>query len=168
LSSHTTAEAAATTTTTSSSSSNGASLWKRIRDMWNSGTILMGIGGAGLTLLVVDRTLQYMDNQQARNVMAEVKDEQARKQQALFDQYMNATALFECTIKIVYKMGGTHGLSNVKQGEVVQVLQEQVGPQGHYNLCRKVDEQGNQVAIGWYPISFMEKKTSKRKWWSWT
>lgn len=122
----------------------------------------MGLGGAGIILLVIDRTLQYFDSQDARQAIASIQEEQAEKQRALFEEYKNSPSLFECTVKVAYKMGGTHGLKNVKEGQVVQVLQEGVGPQGHYNLCRKVDEQGNQLAVGWYPISFMEKK---RKWW---
>lgn len=125
----------------------------------------MGMGGAGIALLVVDRVLQYLDRREATHMMAYMKEEQAQKQHQLMDEYKDAPALFECTIKVVYRMGGTHGLKDAREGEVVQVLKEGVGPQGHYNLCRRIDEAGNVVAVGWYPIGFMEKR---RKWWQWT
>ena len=150
------------TSSESSSSTSSNKLGEKLRDLWNSGTILMGLGGAGIALLVIDRTLQYFDRQEAKQIMASIQEEQAQKQIALFDKHKNTPSLFECTVKIAYKMGGTHGLKDVKEGQVVQVLEQAVGPQGHYNLCRTVDEQGNPVSIGWYPISYLEKK---KRWW---
>jgi hypothetical protein len=116
-----------------------------------------------LALLIVDRTLQYYDRQDAARLLAMTKNEQAEQQRALYEEYKDKPMLKECTVKVAYKMGGTHGLPNVTQGQVLQVLQEGIGPQGHYAMCRTLDEQGNPLAIGWYPMSFLEP--IKKSWW---
>ncbi|GKZ00376.1 hypothetical protein MPSEU_000990600 [Mayamaea pseudoterrestris] len=158
-------------TSSASKSDTSASLFSKIRDMWNSGTILIGIGGAGVTLLLLDRTLQYYDDynrqQTTESMAASLQIQQQQRHADLMDKYKNHPALFECTVEVVYEMGGTHGLTNVRQNQVLQVLQEGVGPNKQYNLCRTIiDEDHPFASIGWYPMSFLAKKVErKRKWW---
>ena len=83
--------------------------------------------------------------------------------------------LFQCTIrKAPQNFDGHKCLKNVKVGDVVNVIEEGVGPEGQYNLCSIVrstttakknnnggDDDGNDsvenVSIGWFPCSCLEK-----------
>ena len=117
-------------------------------------------------------------------VIKSMAAETARKRQQLQEQYRKAPAMFECVIRRAYPMGGSHGLPKVQVGEVVQVLQEGVGPDQQYNLCRRRqltvrkdqngqngqplqnDDDDDSVVVGWYPIGFMEKidPPKKKRW----
>ena len=52
----------------------------------------------------------------------------------------------------------------VEVGDVVDILEEQIGAGGTYNLCRLVrQEEGKKevvVSVGWYPMSCLEKVKS--------
>ncbi len=64
--------------------------------------------------------------------------------------------LFYCVIRRT--RGMTHCLSNIKVGDVVQVLEEGVGPNQDYNLCRfPADKPHAMDTIGWYPIRWLQK-----------
>ena len=158
----------------------------RIREWWDKGNILIGIGSAGLALLVFDRYLQYTDRQDASNMVQFIKEEQRVKRKQLFEQYKDAPTKFYCVVRERYQMGGTHGLKGngdwmepgenktksseegVHVGDILEVLEEGVGPDGHYNMCRKRDESsGRVVSVGWYPIAYMEKHPGKRWWRFW-
>jgi len=136
---------------------------------------LIGLGWTGLALVVVDRYLQYVDRQDAGYHVAVIEREQRRARQKLLEEWRDSPALFVCTARQEYKgMGGTHGLKNVRLGDRIDILQERVGPGGHYNLCRlrraRPGEDGADVSVGWYPIAFLEKEMPKsklRRWIGW-
>lgn len=133
----------------------------RLRQLWNDGSILLFLGWSGLTLLVLDRFLQYQSAQDAADMVGIIQDETRQKRRELLEKYKNAPTLFECVIRTEYKMGGSHGLKGAKVNDIVQVLEEAVGPGKYYNLCRiEID---GEVSVGWYPESFMEKVTPRRK-----
>jgi hypothetical protein len=139
--------------------------FQRLRDLWNSGSILLGIGFAGLGLLVVDRYLQYVDDSERSDWVAKFDDLHRLQEQALWNEYEGAPVLYECVVRKTYQpLGGTHGLKHVELNEVLQVIQEHVGPNGDYSLCRKTDGKGNQLGVGWFPASYLERK---RRWWQW-
>lgn len=118
----------------------------------------------GLALLVVDRGLQYWDAKNVHSMMGIVQDEQRQTQLQLLQHYESAPVLFECRVQKQYKnLGGSHGLQNVQLNQVLQVLEEQVGPDKYYNMCRIVDDQGQTKAVGWYPMSYLEKIQPKSK-----
>jgi hypothetical protein len=132
------------------------------RQWWDDGSILITLGWSGLALLAFDRYLLYQIQTDAHDMMQDLAVEATRQQDALRQQWAHQPALFECVIRREYKnMGGSMGLSNVQVGDVVQVVQERVGPQQSYHLCRITRyDHGNghtSGSIGWYPIDFMEK-----------
>lgn len=64
--------------------------------------------------------------------------------------------LFHCVIRRTRDV--THCLSNIKVGDVVQVLYEGVGPNQEYNLCRfPADEPHAMDTIGWFPTRWLQK-----------
>ena len=69
---------------------------------------------------------------------------------------LSLRALFTCTVARVPSGVGFDGpvaLQGVKVGDVVDVLQENVGPGGGYTLCRSAKKD-----IGWYPTWFLQKE----------
>ena len=70
--------------------------------------------------------------------------------------------LFHCVIR--KNSGLTHCLSGVQLGDVVEVLEEGVGPEKAYNLCRlpAKEETAGQSSLsrdtyGWFPIRWLQK-----------
>jgi hypothetical protein len=133
--------------------------------------------------MAVDRLLQYQQRrtkEDSGDMILAIAEEANRRRTALYEACRNKPALFRCTVVREYKsMGGSHGLRDVKIGDVVEVLEENVGL-GHeknYHLCRVVVDNdddaaaagGKVVRIGWYPIGFMERiqpeKQQRRRWW---
>jgi hypothetical protein len=66
--------------------------------------------------------------------------------------------LFYCVIRRT--RGLTHSLSNIQVGDVVEVLEEGVGPNNEYNLCRFPAPPGQPHVldtVGWFPIRWLQK-----------
>ena len=66
--------------------------------------------------------------------------------------------IFYCVIR--KNTGFTHCLTGVQIGDVVEVLQEGVGPQKAYNLCRLPAKQGDDLSVdayGWFPYRWLQK-----------
>jgi len=79
--------------------------------------------------------------------------------------------LFYCVIRRTRYL--THSVSNVQVGDVVEVLEEGVGPNKEYNLCRfpapVIDQQQEQEqqyphgtttlqhTVGWFPTRWLQK-----------
>jgi hypothetical protein len=66
--------------------------------------------------------------------------------------------LFYCVIRKT--KGMTHSMSNIQVGDVVEVLEEGVGPNNEYNLCRFPAPQDQPHAldtVGWFPIRWLQK-----------
>lgn len=151
--------------------SSSGSRWRRA---WDSGTVLLAIGWSGVALLTLDRYLQWQQRTQRREAVAMVKtveEEIKRDRLRLHQQYKDHPALFRCVIRRAYKsMSGSHGLRGVEVGDVVDVLDEGVGPDRAYNLCRHTRRKDStasgeeqDVQIGWFPIPFMEKVPAPKK-----
>jgi len=73
----------------------------------------------------------------------------------------NKPILFSCVIR--RNTGFTHCLSSVQLGDVVEVLEEGVGPDRAYNLCRlptKLSTESKSLSTdtyGWFPIRWLQK-----------
>jgi hypothetical protein len=66
--------------------------------------------------------------------------------------------LFCCIIRKTH--GFTHCLSGIRIGDVVEVLEEGVGPLQAYNLCRVPTDHRDSVSkeiYGWFPYRWLEK-----------
>lgn len=67
--------------------------------------------------------------------------------------------LFHCVVRKT--SGLTHCLSGVRLGDVVEILEEGVGPDKAYNLCR-LPAKDNEASLsrdtyGWFPIRWLQK-----------
>jgi len=70
---------------------------------------------------------------------------------------ISSQILFHCVIRRT--RGFTHCLSNIQVGDVVEILQEGVGPDQEYNLCRLPAPPNEHVrdTVGWFPIRWLQK-----------
>ena len=124
------------------------------------GGILIKVGWALLGLVAVDQLLQYRQEQEAQEHMLML-----RSMQHEADEYNEAKwntalpTLFRCKITHTeHSLDGTKVLKNIKVGDVVEVMEAEVGPNKAYNLCRSVPASNlEKKSIGWYPSEFMER-----------
>jgi hypothetical protein len=131
---------------------------------------LIGLGWALLGLVALDQGLQYRQEQesQERFQLLTIMQQEANDQnQAKWDTTL--PTLFEC--KIIHteaSLDGTKMLRHVRVGDVIQVLEADIGPDQAYHLCRhltttsdnkkKKEEQEVSVSsMGWYPIQYLQK-----------
>ena len=130
--------------------------------IFKDGTIELLFGGALLTALALDQVFQYQQGKARENVMNQVRFQtQARGQEdsSDFEKLLNMTSMFDCIVrKVPSNLDGYRCLTGVSVGDVVQVLEEKVGPGKMYNLCRKMDAKGRPVSVGWFPTMYLEKK----------
>lgn len=91
------------------------------------------------------------------------KNEELRKElmaSVNLDQFMDAETKLYCVVRRAKGWNVTHCLTGVQLGDVVEVLEEGVGPNQEYNLCRLPADENNTIqedVIGWFPIRFLQK-----------
>ena len=129
----------------------------KLTRMWKSGNLLIYVGWMGLALLVLDRYLQHAERLEANEMIAAIVDETKQKRLQLYEEWGDKPLKFRCKLHEDYSMGGSHGLEGVEKNDVLEVLQEGVGPGGYYHLCRTTDKDGTIKSVGWYPISYLTK-----------
>ena len=138
----------------------------RLREWWDNGNVLLILGWTGLAVFALDRLLQYQQRADARDIVESIVYDSKLQKRALLLKWKDQPALFNCIIRREYKqMGGSYGLHDVMVGDVVEVLEEGIGPDKHYNLCRIQKDDGSggkEDQIGWFPMSFMEKMEQKK------
>ena len=75
-----------------------------------------------------------------------------------YEQDSSSEVLLYCVIRRA--TGVTHCLTGAEVGDLVEVLQESVGPDKQYNLCRlhRKNVQGLQQesVVGWFPIRWLQ------------
>jgi hypothetical protein len=122
------------------------------------GNLLIGLGWALLGLLAVDQALQYKQEQEAkehRQFLYQMQAEANEENEAQWDASL--PALFKCKIcHTEVSLDGTKMLRNIGVGDVVEVLDVDIGPNQAYYLCRNPasDRPGS---IGWYPKQYLER-----------
>jgi adenosine/AMP kinase len=151
----------------------------RLRQWWDNGNLLIGFGWTLFGVLLLDRYLQYSEGMNVESVVGIVEEEARQKRFELLEKHRNDPTLFKCAVRKIYKMGGSHSLMHVELNDVIEVLQEGVGPDQVYNLCRKMNtldtgvngqqQQQQVLSIGWYPIQYLEKvrEPKKSRWAFW-
>ena len=144
---------------------------KRLR---SNGTPEIVFGAGLLTLLAADQLLQSQQEAQhksgreavfkrlQRDVDADMAKERSEGHTLSLEEESSKPSLFQCRVMAVPKyFDGTKSLMGVEVGDVVDVLEEQVGPGGTYNLCRLVRQndkkQESVISVGWYPMGCLEK-----------
>lgn len=147
-----------------------------------SGTPELIFGFGLLTLLAADRLLQNRQEAQHKldretvlqrlryDVASDTAQSRADGHSLSVEEESSKPCLFKCKIMTVPRLfDGTKSLMGVQVGDIVDVLEERVGPGGTYNLCRFVAQPGMEgsssnkrkdsdvISVGWYPMSCLEK-----------
>lgn len=151
------------------------STWERLR---SNGTPEIVFGAGLLTLLAADQFLQSQQEAQHKSdreavfkrlqhdVDADMAKERSEGHTLSLEEESSKPSLFQCRVMAVPKyFDGTKSLMGVEVGDVVDVLEEQIGPGGTYNLCRLVRQENDKkqesiISVGWYPMSCLEKVKS--------
>lgn len=133
------------------------------RERWHlwrqNGTLEIAIGSTLLGLILVDQVLQYRQDQQRNQLMHLLQmdansynraDNEEQQKQRHAEQL---PTLFRCTIRRLPNLDGSKTLNTVQIGDVVEVLEEKVGPGEMYNLCRNTSNE----EVGWFPTICLEK-----------
>jgi hypothetical protein len=97
----------------------------------------------------------------------ELDAQQSRKEVGERIHDNKGKTLFRCTVRrLPQNFDGHRCLTNIKVGDILNVLEEGVGPGNQYNLCsidrglrgdsgsESVD--GGVVSVGWFPCSCLE------------
>ena len=162
------------TTSTSSSGISSTTFRQRLARLRSNGTPEIVFGVGLLTLLAADQLLQSQQEAQHRSdreavlkqlqydVNADMAKERSDGHTLSAEEESSKPSLFQCRVMAVPKyFDGTKSLMGVEVGDVVDILNEQIGPGGTYNLCRLVrQEEGKKevvVSVGWFPMSCLEK-----------
>jgi hypothetical protein len=124
---------------------------------------LIGLGWTLLGLIALDQALQYRQEQESQEMfklVTSMQQEANGQNQAKWDITM--PTLFEC--KIIHteaSLDGTKMLRHVRAGDVIQVLEADIGPNQAYHLCRHLTSDKKKKeevsSMGWYPIEYLQK-----------
>ena len=145
------------------------------------GKIFIGLGWTLLGLLVIDQILQYQQKHERERVLKELQEEANARNPILPTWSQNnkyddeneqslQPAKYQCKVLRIEPslLDGTHMLRGIAVGDLVDVLEENVGPSSQYHLCRRrQDRRGwsrqkksnseGDGSIGWYPVQFLQK-----------
>ena len=135
--------------------------WKR------NGTPEIVIGGSVLAILAIDQVLQMQQERERKITMEQIKSIARYEEKVAAHEVKSQVkqkVLFKCIIRRVPKyFDGSMVLKGGKVGEVVEVLEERVGPDGMYHKVRCAEKKDGTVDssrdIGWFPISCLERGT---------
>ena len=118
--------------------------------------------------------LHQNDSENLNNISSENKDPRSLISMEEAQSYKTQT-LFQAKVrKIPYMFDGTMSLKGTHLNDILDVIQENVGPSGMYHLCRFQEYSDNQSnnfdrslskqsdlsrkpRVGWFPISHLEK-----------
>ena len=69
--------------------------------------------------------------------------------------------LFQCRVRKVHDLfDGPKSLKGVAVGDIVDIIEEGIGPGNAYNLCRHTPAEEGAVStssVGWFPMTCLEK-----------
>ena len=122
------------------------------------GGIFIGLGWTLLGLVALDQVLQYRQEQEAKEHMQMLKIMQwEANEMNQPDWDTNLPTIFECKIlRVEPSLDGPKMLRSIRVGDVVEVMEEGVGPHHAYHLCRLPVSGRRKESIGWYPIEYLE------------
>jgi hypothetical protein len=129
-----------------------------------AGGYLIGFGWALLGVVAIDQSLQYYQDQQRAEYVATLTEmqRQADREQAA-DWPQDLPVLWEYQIgRVEASLDGVKMLRNIQMGETVEILQEGVGPNRAYHLCRvkgsnSSSSKSSGSSMGWYPIQYLKE-----------
>jgi hypothetical protein len=118
-----------------------------------------------LGLVAIDQALQYkqeLESKQHQEILLELQRE--ADQQNVIDFDVTLPSKFQCKLLHVEpSLDGTKMLTrnlaayHLRKGDIVEILEENVGPNQAYHLCRYVNKANSTVVVGWYPVQFMQR-----------
>jgi len=160
----------------SPTSSSAPTFRERLAILRRNGTPEITIGLLILSVVGIDYALQTRTDNQRDDMYRELEREVRKDEEKtrIEDRRMlnNGTATkykFQCIIrKVPQTFDGHKCLKDVKEGDIVGVIEEGVGPGGQYNLCSiertKISKEGDkkEVSIGWFPCSCLQKIEKKQ------
>eukprot|EP00804_Cyclotella_cryptica_P010666 CCRYP_005479-RA/>CCRYP_005479-RA protein AED:0.47 eAED:0.47 QI:0/-1/0/1/-1/1/1/0/229 len=149
--------------------------YERLRELRSNGTPEIFLGSAILFLVGIDYALQIRNDDDRKTMMRqlerEVETDAEESRREVRERIRDGTGnkfLFKCVVRRVPQFFDGHRcLTNIKVGDVLNVIEEGVGPGNQYNLCSidrsqsrgKVGDESDAkgvVSIGWFPCSCLE------------
>lgn len=162
--------------------SSSSTLYDRLRELRSNGTPEIFLGCTILLLIGIDYALQVRNDDDRKSILRRLEREVAtdaqesrREVRERIRDGNGIKCLFKCIVRRVPQFFDGHRcLTNVKVGDVLNVLEEGVGPGSQYNLCSidrsqsrgKVGDEGDGkgvVSIGWFPCSCLEPINDAQK-----
>jgi hypothetical protein len=129
------------------------------------------LGWTLLGLVVLDQALQIKqewEDEGKRQVLKQIQKEADDTHPADFNESL--PTLFKCrlvhiepsldgTKMLTRKQKQTTGSTSLQPGDIVDVIEANVGPNQAYHVCRvkSRDSNATSVLVGWYPVMFLER-----------
>jgi hypothetical protein len=157
---------------------NGASssaFRQRLGELRRNGVPEIVFGSVILAVAGIDYVLRMRSDKPREEIYRQLeravrRDEATTRKEdvRMLDEGIANTSKFKCIIRRVpQNFDGHKCLQNVNVGDVVEVLEEGVGPGGQYNLClieriaanavKESSSDDQRFSIGWFPCSCLEK-----------
>ncbi|KAL7487358.1 hypothetical protein ACHAW6_012956 [Cyclotella cf. meneghiniana] len=162
--------------------SSSPTVYGSLRELRSNGTPEIVLGCTILLLVGIDYALQVRNDYDRkfmlRQLEREVETDAREARRDIRERIQDGTGikcLFKCSVRRVPQFFDGHRcLTNIKVGDVLNVLEEGVGPGSQYNLCSidrsqsrgKVGDEGDGkgvVSIGWFPCSCLEPINDAQK-----
>jgi hypothetical protein len=158
--------------------SNGASSGTSrqcLRELRRNGVPEIAFGSMILALAGIDYVIRVRNDKPREDLRRQLEREVRQDEMTtrmedrrMLDEGIAKTLKFKCIVRRVpQNFDGHKCLQNVKVGDVVDILEESVGPGGQYNLCliestannplKESSDNGSRFSIGWFPCSCLEK-----------
>lgn len=161
---------------THNSNNNNKNTSSRLQSLKSNGTPEILFGSTILLLALVDYILQQNQNDIHNNddiiksqMMADLQSQISTDATSFHKQTkeklkkQKKEILFQCKVKrLPVKFDGHKCLTGVQVGDVLNVIEEGVGPGGLYNLCfvknNTIDSGDDEedISLGWFPCSCLE------------
>ena len=139
--------------------SSSSSFRERVRNSGKNGNLEFGLGGLIAGVWAVDQALQYrqeyLRQKELSRLQADADDYHSDPEEKR--SWLEKPMIFHCIVRQLPGLDGNKCLTEVKIGDVVEVLEESIGPGAMYNLCRSRTEKGAIKSVGWFPTSCLEK-----------
>jgi len=144
---------------------------------WQNGTPEIIVGTVLLLGACAEFYLQGQETTEKERLMMEMHEMtrhgSIEDMEEMEDWLNRQNPLFDCTVRrLPLNMDGYKCIQGVKVGDVVEILEEKVGPEEMYNLCRTkmnttdgnnnndnedVVVRGKPISAGWFPTMCLEK-----------
>ena len=158
-----------------SNSTSSLTFRQHLGELRRNGIPEIVFGSMILALAGIDYVIRVRNDKPREDICQQLEREvrqdemtTRKEERRLLDEGIAKTLKFKCIVRRVPRnFDGHKCLQNVKVGDVVDVIEEGVGPGGQYNLCmiestannslKESSDDGSTFSIGWFPCSCLEK-----------